>query len=310
MKLNQNLSAALLALAASAILSFIDNFVAAIANEAGLWQFQVTRTLMAIPLLFIGARLLGMKLLPVNLPILAGRSLIVSTGLMMYFAALGFLPVAQAGAGLFSAPIWVLVFSAILFSRRLGMTQIIAATGGFVGVVLVLGITPASLSLLALVPLTAGAFYGLGMLVTRHWCSSESPAALALGIFLMMGLFSLIALCYFTVWPVNGSDTEFTLRGYQPVSETFYWLTLLQAAGSVIAVSLISQAYRIGDPAYVAVFEYSFLIFAAIWTFLLWGKAIEANPVIGIGLIVFCGGIVALADHRFKKNQQLNLEGD
>jgi len=301
MKLGQNLNAALLALAASAILSFIDNFVGEISREAGLWQFQLTRTLMAVPLLVIGARLLKIKLLPHNPGVLALRSLIVSTGLMTYFATLGFLPVAQAGAGLFSAPIWVLVFSAVIFSQRLGMLQIAATLGGFTGVLLVLGVSPASLTLLTLVPLVAGAFYGLGMVVTRHWCSSESPAAMALGIFLALGIFSLVALLYFTFWPVAASELDFTRRGYQAVTGTFYWLTLIQAVGSVIAVSLISQAYRIGDAAYVAVFEYSFLIFAAVWTLLLWGNLIGGKAVMGIGLIVLCGAIVALADRNKKR---------
>ncbi len=301
MKSSQNLTAALLALAASAILSFIDNFVGQIAKEAGLWQFQLVRTLMAVPLLVIGARILKIGLLPKKPGALWLRSLIVSTGLMAYFAALGFLPVAQAGAGLFSAPIWVLVFSAVIFSQRLGLLQIVATLGGFSGVLLVLGVSPTSLSFLTLVPLLAGAFYGLGMVITRHWCSSESPAAMALGIFIALGVFSLIALSYFTLWPVAESQTDFTLRGYQAVTGTFYWLTLLQAVGSVIAVSLIAQAYRIGDPAYVAVFEYSFLIFAAVWTLLLWGDLIGGKAVVGIGLIVFCGAIVALADHRSKR---------
>ncbi len=296
----QNLHAALLALAACAILSFIDNFVGEIAKQGGLWQFQLTRTLMALPMLVAGARLLKISLLPNNPGVLVLRSLIVSTGLMLYFAALGFLPVAQAAAGLFSAPIWVLVFSAVFFSRRLGVLQVVATLGGFTGVLMVLGVTPASLTLLTFVPLIAGAFYGLGMLITRHWCSSESPAAMAFGIFLALGVFSLVALSWLTFWPVAGSETDFTLRGYQAAAGSFYWLVLLQAAGSVIAVSLISQAYRIGDPAYVAVFEYSFLIFAAAWTLLLWGNLIGAKAAIGIGLIVLCGAIVALADHRKK----------
>ena len=300
MKPGHNLNAAVLAVAASAILSFIDNFVGEIAKEAGLWQFHVTRTLMAVPLLFIGARVFKIRLLPDNPRVLVLRSLFVSAGIMMYFAALGFLPVAQAGAGLFSAPIWVLVFSAVLFSQRLRLLQIAATVGGFAGVLLVLEVNPASLTLLTMVPLAAGAFYGLGMLITRHWCASESPAAMALGIVLAMGVFSLAALLYFTVWPASGSDTEFALRGYRPVTANFYVLTLLQAVGSVIAISLIAQAYRIGDPAYVAVFEYSFLIFAAVWTWLLWGNWIGTKAIAGIGLIVFCGVIVALADHRKK----------
>ena len=297
---SQNLNAAVLALVASAILSFIDNFVGEIAKEAGLWQFQLTRTLMAVPILFIGAKMLKVRLLPNNFMLLAVRSLIVSTGLLVYFATLGLLPVAQAGAGLFSAPIWVLIFSALLFARRLGTLQVVATLGGFTGVMLVLGIDPTSLTFLTLVPLVAGALYGLGMLVTRYWCSSESPAALGMGVFLTMGIFSLLALVWYTFWPMEGNNTEFTTRGYTEVTGNFYWLTMIQALGSVIAVSLISQAYRVGDPAYVSVFEYSFLVFAAIWAFLLWGKEIDAKPILGICLVILCGSAIAIADRKKK----------
>ncbi len=293
-KYNQNISAALLAIGASAILSFIDNFVGEISEEAGLWQFQITRTLMALPLLYLGVRVFKAKILPSNIKLLVVRSVIVSAGLLMYFATLGFLPVTQAAAGLFSAPIWVLIFSATLFSQRLGVLQILATLGGFAGVLILLKIDPRSITLLTSLPLIAGAFYGLGMMVTRHWCASENLASLAFGIFITMGIFSILPLTYFTIWPSNSEVSLFIMRGYQPVSATFYWLTLLQAVGAVIAVSLISQAYRIGDPTYVAVFEYSFLIFAAIWTFLLWNKGIGIDAVFGIALIIVCGSIIAI----------------
>ncbi len=293
-KYNQNIIAAMLAIGASAILSFIDNFVGEISEEAGLWQFQLTRTLMALPLLYLGSRVFKANIMPSNIKLLVIRSGIVSAGLLMYFATLGFLPVTQAAAGLFSAPIWVLIFSATLFSQRLVTWQILATLGGFAGVLILLKVDPRSITWLASLPLLAGAFYGLGMMITRHWCASENLASLAFGIFISMGAFSILPLTYFTFWPSTGEASLFIMRGYQPVSSTFYWLTLLQAVGAVIAVSLISQAYRIGDPTYVAVFEYSFLIFAAIWTFLLWNKGIGIDAAFGIALIIVCGSVIAI----------------
>ncbi len=56
MSTNQNIVAAGLALVASAILSFIDNFVGAVAQKAGLWRFQLFRALFALPLLLVAAR--------------------------------------------------------------------------------------------------------------------------------------------------------------------------------------------------------------------------------------------------------------
>jgi drug/metabolite transporter (DMT)-like permease len=288
---DKTLMAVGLALAASAVLSFIDNFVAPVSQEAGLWQFQVFRTLFAVPLLLVAARMSGRVIRPVNLPRLAGRSLAVSVGLLIYFAALGTLPVSQAGAGLFSAPLWVVLLSALLFRHRIGPVGAFAVVIGFAGALMLLQPDFANLTLLSVMPLAAGLFYGLGMMLTRHWCSDESAIALAIGIFVTIGAAGLIMLAVVTIWP---GDTFITAPWTAP-SARFLWLTLFQAVGAVIAVTLIAQAYRIGNPAVVAVFEYSFLIFASLWAFLLWGTATNPLAWAGIAVILLSGIVMALS---------------
>lgn len=291
-----NIRAVVLAMFASAVLSFIDNYVARVAEEAGIWQFQVVRTLFAIPLLLILGFLTKQSLRPVNLAKLILRSLTVSTGLIIYFAALGALPVAQAGAGLFSAPIWILLFSAMVFSVPITAFQFGAILAGFAGVLMLLQPDPATLSPLSFLPLAAGAFYGLGMLLTPYFCAEENPALLALGIFITIGLISLVLLVCFSLFPAV--NPTFLTMGWVAPTGRFTWLTLFQAAGAVIAVTAIAQAYRIGTPSLVAVFEYSFLIFASLWAFLLWGTTTNTLAVIGIGFILISGVALSLKHSR------------
>ena len=294
MQSTQNIAAAGLALAASAILSFIDNFVFAISQEAGLWQFQVFRTLFAVPILLVSARILRQRVRPVNLRWIALRSLAVSLGLLIYFAALGTLPVAQAGAGLFSAPLWVALLSVLLFRQPIGRVGAFAVMLGFAGALMLLQPDLQNLSLLSTMPLAAGFFYGLGMMLTRHWCVGESPITLALGIFLTIGLAGLIMLGVVTLWP---GETFISTPWVAPTGR-FLWLTLFQAAGAVIAVSLIAQAYRIGIPAFIAVFEYSFLIFASLWAFMLWGTPTNTLAWAGIAVILISGILIAVTQKR------------
>lgn len=285
-----NARAALLALFASAILSFIDNFVYSVSLEAGIWQFQIVRALFAVPLLLIIAKVTSHNLRPVNMRKLALRSLVVSTGLIIYFASLGILPVAQAGAGLYSAPIWVLLFSSLLFSVRITMFQLFAIIIGFAGVLMLLQPNLQDLSKLSFLPLAAGLFYGLGMLLTPHLCSNESPLTLTIGVITTIGLMSLVFLFYFSIFPTE--NPSFLTRGWVPPTSRFLWLTMFQAFGAVIAVSCISQAYRIGTPSYVAVVEYSFLIFASLWAFLLWGTPTNTLSIIGIAIILITGAVL------------------
>lgn len=288
----RNFQAALLAMTASGILSFIDNFVAPVAEESGLWQFQAIRSLFAIPLLILFARIAGKPWWIVNFRATAIRSMTVSTGLLIYFGTLGFMPVAQAGAGVFTAPIWVLLFSALLFGARVTRIQAFAIPFGFIGVLLMLQPDFGSLNALTAMPLLAGVLYGLGMLLTRHLCAEESAIGLSIGIFAAMGIVGVVLLIFFTIWPAE--MPSFAARGWEPVTERFVWLTLFQGVGAVIAVTLLAQAYRVGDASYVAVFEYSFLIFACLWAFLLRGDGVGALTVLGIAIIVVSGTVMSL----------------
>lgn len=298
MQTNSNIAAAGLAMTASAILSFIDNFVIEVAQEAGLWQFQLFRTLFAVPMLMIGAHLLSQPLRVVSLPRLSLRSAAVSIGLLIYFAALGTLPVAQAGAGLFSAPIWVLLLSVLLFGTRLSGLQLLAILTGFGGALMLLQPDFAALTPAALMPLASGLFYGLGMLLTRHICATESAPALAMGIFLFIGAAGIVMLAVVSLMPDSDTTGPFLTRAWVTPSTRFLWLTLFQAAGAVMAVSLIAQAYRIGTPTFVSVFEYSFLIFACLWGFLLWGVAATNLAWAGIAVIIASGLAMSLLQKR------------
>ncbi|MCI5041081.1 MAG: hypothetical protein MRY81_15530, partial [Donghicola eburneus] len=86
---------------------------------------------------------------------------------------------------------------------------------------------------------------------------------------------------------------SFMTQPWATPSARFLWLTLFQAVGAVIAVTLIAQAYRVGTPAVVAVFEYSFLIFASLWAFLLWGTTTSTLAWLGISLILISGLLIA-----------------
>lgn len=296
MQRSEPVKAAFLALAASAILSFIDNFVDPVAEEAGLWQFQVFRLLMAAPLLLLMARFLNRSLLPKSWRAVIWRSLAVSTGLLIYFGALGVLTVAQAGAGLFSAPIWILLFSMVFFGQKVSIWTVLAMIAGFLGVLMLLQPDFSRFSAATLAPFAAGAFYGLGMLLTRKLASEESALCLALGVFITMGTASLILLFVTTFIAPGG--TGFVFQGWEMPTFRFIWLTFIQALGAVIAVSLIAEAYRVGEPSFVAVFEYSFLIFATIWAFMLTGERTDMLSMLGIAVILVSGAAISAFNRR------------
>ncbi|HQY44593.1 MAG TPA: DMT family transporter [Paracoccaceae bacterium] len=293
---NRTLIAAGFILVYAFIIAFTDNFVRQIAADGGLWQFHATRTAFAVLILAVLAVPLGLRLRPRNGRAVLARSLIHGCTMVIYFGCLAFLSVAEVAAGLFTAPIFVLLISRFVYGHRIGPFRILAVAVGFVGAMLVLGIGPGTAVTPALVlPIVAGALYAMGNIATQEWCEGESAETLLLGFFLALGALGLIGMALLALWQPavpEGAD-GFVLRGAVWPTGSFLFWTFVQAAGSLLGVGLMVKSYQIADASRVAVFEYVILPMSAFWTWALWGEVISMQAAVGIVLIFAAGLIIA-----------------
>ena len=279
------------------VIGFTDNYVRVIAEEAGLWQFHFTRSCMTAVLLGIGVAIWGFRVKPRSWRAVVARSAIHGSAMVIYFGALAFLDVALVAAGLFTAPIWVLLISRFAYGHAIGPVQVMAVALGFVGVILVLG--PEALggaSMAALLPIIAGALYALGNIATREWCGEESAQTLLAGFFGALGVIGAVGMVALTLFPLEvpvGPD-GFLQRGPVWPSGEFYFWTFVQAAGSLIGVGFMIRAYQITDASRASVLEYVILPASAFWTWVIWGKGLEPLAVLGMVLIVAAGTLIAL----------------
>ena len=294
---DRTLTAAGMILIYATVIGFGDNFVRVVAAEGGLWQFHATRTAMALGLVALLMRPLGLRLKPVRLGAVVARSTIHGISMLIYFGCLAFLPVAQVAAGLFTAPIFVLLISRFAYGHHIGPVRIAAVGVGFVGVILVLGPSAMSgASLAALLPVAAGALYALGNIATREWCAGESAETLLVAFFVALGVLGLAGLAVLAVVPIEvpTGAAGFVQRGWVWPSGTFYFWTFVQAAGSLLGVGLMIRAYQIAAASRVSVFEYIILPASALWGWLIWGEVLLLSAGVGMGLIALAGGMIAL----------------
>lgn len=294
---DRTLAAAGAILTYATVIGFTDNYVRVIAETAGLWQFHAVRGAMALTILAALSPLLGLRLKPVHWRPVIARSLIHGCAMLIYFGCLAFLPVAEVAAGLFTAPIFVLLISRFAFGHPVGPFRIAAVALGFLGVILVLGpgagegIGPATV-----LPVAAGALYALGNIATKEWCAEESAETLLAGFFATLGVFGVIGMAVLALWPVavpEGAE-GFVLRGWAPFTGRFLFWTFVQAAGSLLGVGLMIRAYQIADASRVAIFEYVILPLSALWSFLIWGEVISVRAAAGMALIFLAGLIIVL----------------
>jgi drug/metabolite transporter (DMT)-like permease len=294
---DRTLAAAALICGYAMVIGFTDNYVRVIAQEHGLWQFHLTRTVMAMVLLAALVPLLGLRLRPVNARAVLARSVIHGLAMVIYFGALAFLPVAIVAAGLFTAPIFVLLISRFAYGQTIGSVRVLAVAVGFAGVICVLGPQAMSgASLAAVLPVLAGALYALGNIATRQWCAGESAETLLAGFFGIMGVFGALGLLVLTLVPMVaplGTD-GFLLRGWVWPTGPFLLWTFVQAAGSLVGVAMMIRAYQITDAGRASVIEYVILPASAFWSWALWGELLTPLAILGMALIAAAGCMIAL----------------
>ncbi len=289
-------AAAASVLAAMAIIGLIDNFVVTIAETHGLWQFHVIRMVLALPIIAVVASLGFGTVRPRSWAALSARSAFVSGAMVVYFGSLAFRPIAEVAAGLFTSPIWVLLLSVAFLGQRVGLVRILAVAVGFLGVLLVLKPGVGGMSAAALLPVFAGFLYAIGSMLTREWCAEESGLAVLSFNFLFLGLVGVLGVGVLAMFPqvAPPGGEGFLLRGWEPLDAHFLGWTAFQAVGAIVGVWLLIRGYQMADTSFVAVFEFSFLIFASVWAYMLRSELPDAWSVAGIALIIGSGVVIVL----------------
>lgn len=238
------------------------------------------------------------------------RGLLVVVANMSYFAALAVLPLADATALFFAAPLFITLLSIPLLGERVGPLRIGAVIVGFIGVVIMQRPWESSASLdvsriVLLLPVLAALTYALNQLMTRKLGVKAPASVLAIYI---QGTFTIVSVGFFII-AGDGRFTEgvespsliFLLRAWVwPPAQDLWVLMGMGVNGAFIGYCL-SQAYRMADAATVAPFEYIGLPLAVIWGFAIFGDLPTWEVWVGIALILASGLFVFFRERKKAK---------
>ena len=173
----------------------------------------------------------------------------------------------------------------------------LAVLVGSIGVVMVLNLTGGAITIFAIMPILAGAYYATNNIATRRICAEETPQALLLVYTVMITSLSAIMATYLgsVELPADvSSDILYLVRGWEPVS--WYDLTIvgINGIGAFAALLAMTWGYQQAETSYVSIYEYSYLIFAGFFGWLMWNDLLSLTSMAGIGLIIFAGAIITL----------------
>ena len=291
----------LIIIAAMSVIGLIDNFVPYIAETSGVWQFHFIRSIEASLLVLIYCLAKKVSIVPKRFWPVCIRSFFMASSMILYFGSLSLMPIAETGAAMFSSPIFVLLFSVMLFGTKVGIWRIFAVFLGFAGMLLVLKPDPVNLSIITFIPIFAGSIYALAQLFTRHYCAEENISTVLLGFLLMIGLVGAIGMLVLTFIDLPEAivaRAPFFFTGWTGISSRFMLWTTFQAVGSCIAVAGLIKGYQIAEPSLVTVFEFSFLVFAGLWGWILWKQMLDMFSIFGIACIIVAGTIISFRASR------------
>lgn len=285
--------AAISVLCGMATLGLTDNFVPHISERGSLWQFHMLRSIMAFGVLGLVVALGFGALWPKRPIAVLGRSLFMASAMLIYFGCLSVLPIGVVVAGLFTAPLFVVLISILFQGKSVGPFRWAAVALGFIGALMVIQPDPNALDLVSFLPIVAGLLYAVGAVATRAWCEGEGTLTLTAGFFGMLGIFGAIGVL---LMPAGGplGHEGFVLRAWGPIDAPMLFWIAVQAVGSLLGIGLIFRGYLLGEASHVAVFEYSLLVFASFWAWTLWDQSVTPLGFVGMGLIALAGIIIAL----------------
>jgi drug/metabolite transporter (DMT)-like permease len=190
-----------------------------------------------------------------------------------YYLALAALPMATTVALYFTAPLIIVILSVVMLKEYVSPARWLAVALGFCGVLIMVRPGGALFDWAALLPIFFGFAYALSMIMARTMGTRDTAAAMA---FWGNNAFLLCSLALAAVYG-DGSHAEafhpslaFLTRGWATPTATD--ATLMAACGliAVVGLTLLTQAYRIGQSSVVAPFEFSFAFWGILWGWLIW----------------------------------------
>jgi drug/metabolite transporter (DMT)-like permease len=292
----------------TSLIAISDNFVTGITREMGLWQFHMLRSAMVVPVALGFALLIrqGSSLRPVAPGHVLLRSLFGMAGLMMYFAALPSVGIAQTAAGFFTAPIWVALLSATFFGERVGPRRVLGVALGFAGVCLVLEVGAQPVKPMALVAVAGGASWAMNVIWVRRHCLAETAICLAVWQFIVLfaaGLAGLALVPALAPMLAGVAGTEFATMSWQAVGWGTAGAVFLIGLCGITATACMAQGYRMGAASVMGLFDFSFLFWAPLFAWVIWGDTVSLRMGLGMVLIVAAGSLAIWSGARVEAAQ-------
>ncbi len=271
-----------LMLLAVGIFAVMDMCLKVLSAEFGSLQIATLRGAASLPFVLVSViargRLRELRMRRGGLHVLRGLLSVLMISAFAY--AVRLMSLSNVYTLFMVAPLMVTAVSVPLLGERVGKGAWIAIFVGLAGTLVLLRPSTTGINLLgALAALVCAACYTISYVLARVMSRTESADSLVFWVLTMMAVFS----------GVLG------LRYWQPIPVSMWgWIAVVGVTGA-IAQQCITRAFMLAPASTIAPFEYTALVWGALFDWLIWSTHPGAPTLLGAVLIVSSGVYVMAA---------------
>jgi drug/metabolite transporter (DMT)-like permease len=255
-------------------------FVKLGAGEFSHIELVFYRSFFGLLMVYVILRQQRVSLVTIHLRSHLWRGISGSVALALFFYCITVLPLATAVTLNYTAPLFLTIFTMLVFKDKFHLPLTIAITLGFCGVVLLLHPTLQRDQWLAgLLGLISGVLAAIAYLNVKQLGRIGEPEVRT------VFYFSLTASICSGAWMLFDHVHAITPEGFS--------ILLGLGLSGTLAQLAMTRAYREGKTLVVGSLAYSTIIFASIFGMILWGEALPLSGWLGMALII-AGGVISL----------------
>jgi len=217
-----------------------------------------------------------------RLPAHGRRAMLGLTGMFFTFGAPVLLPLAVSTTLGFTTPIFAVILSALLLKEAVGPVRWLAVALGFAGVVIIAQpgqtVIPA---FGAFVGLGAGFMVALISIQVRDLGRTDEPLSIVFWFATLSAPLLLVTL-------------PFVYTSHTPWQ---WFLLILGGVLGCLGQILLTASLRYGQVASVIVMDYTALVWATLWGWLVWSELPPAATWLGAPAIIGAGAVIAWREH-------------
>lgn len=248
------------------------------------WIRFLVFSLIMVPAMLPGTRLFALRTERPGLQVMRGIALLSSS--LFFISGLRFLPIAEASATGFIAPLFVTALSIAFLGEKVGVRRWLATITGLIGVLIILRPGSSAFHPAAFFPIVSALAWA-GTLIMTRIMSGRERAITTMTWSAISGVFVISALVPFVWVTPSWHDILFGV-----------FIGLASTAGQWIVV----LAFRYADASVLAPFSYTQLVWVSVLGFFVFGEIPDLWTIAGAAVIV-CSGLYTAHRERVRRLQ-------